>query len=196
MIRPLTVSLALLVAFSTLSFGQDDHGNDASTATPVGNPGVVFGDIDPGTDADWFSFPAFASEDVTLETHLFSLFDSTLQLRGTDGTTLLDFDDDGGGGLASRINWTAPADGQYFAVINPFNPAQTGTYALTINSAVPEPSTLSGGLILALAGCRGMSCTVQLGSTARTASLVARTRESCGVSLVLASTAVGSLGST
>ena len=43
---------------------------------------------------------------------------------------MLAFDDDGGVGLASRIDWTAPSGGTFYLEVQAFDALQTGTYQL------------------------------------------------------------------
>jgi V8-like Glu-specific endopeptidase len=108
----------------------DDHGNDASLATNVALPFNASGDIQRGTESDWFRFRAVAGVQYDFETTLGSLSDTTLRLIGPDGTTQLAFDDDGGNGRASLISWTAENDDTYFIVVDSFS-SNTGTYELT-----------------------------------------------------------------
>ena len=51
---------------------------------------------------------------IVFLTTLDTLSDSTLRLYDTDGSSSLLFDNNGGVGLASLIEWNAPADGIYF----------------------------------------------------------------------------------
>ena len=76
----------------------------------------------------------------TIETELGSLADTTLTLYGPDGQQIA-FDDDGGVGLASRIEFTADQSGAYRVDVAAYNGFQTGTYDLTVSaeSIVPLP---------------------------------------------------------
>jgi hypothetical protein len=75
---------------------------------------------------DWISFNACAGRSYTIDTsNLGPLADTVLELYGTDCTTLLDSDDNGGSGNASLINWTAPAPGTYHVKVIQFD-ATTG----------------------------------------------------------------------
>ena len=58
-----------------------------------------------------------------------SLSDTTLALRNSAGTQLA-FNDDGGPGLDSRIEFTATAGGTYYLDVGGFS-ANTGTYTLS-----------------------------------------------------------------
>jgi uncharacterized repeat protein (TIGR01451 family) len=74
-------------------------------------------------DKDWVSFYAFAGHAYTVTTSQLGLdVDTVLQLYDTDGVTLLDENDDYlSGSKASRIVWTAPDDGRYYARITHFD---------------------------------------------------------------------------
>jgi len=124
----------------------DDHGNNAAASTPVLVPSSTPGNVEVGTDVDWFRFSAIVGTDYTFETILGTLEDSVLRLIDTDGVTQITFDDDGGEGLASRIEWTAPANGTYYLEVGSFNDTQTGTYSLVITSDGVQP-----GLTLSIA---------------------------------------------
>lgn len=118
----------------------DDHGNSALAATGVAANGVpTAGTVEISQDLDFFSFAAIAGVEYTLQATLGTLSDTTLTLYDTDGTTLLEYNDDSGGTLASQIVWTAPASGTYFAQVTGFS-ILAGTYDLTISA----PPTVDG----------------------------------------------------
>ena len=108
----------------------DDHGDDDATARPIAVPSTTPGDLESAGDVDYFSFFGASGAEYLFETNLVTLADTTLTLYDTDGTTELEFDDDGGTGLASLINWTAPVDGTYFLKVADFGDNNTGTYDL------------------------------------------------------------------
>ncbi len=110
----------------------DDHSNSAIGATVVNVDSTAVGTIDVGGDEDWFQFTAFAGTQYAFQTSLTSLTDTTLRLYGQDGVTSLAFDDDGGEGRASLINWTAPASGTYFVRVKAFSDLDTGGYNLDV----------------------------------------------------------------
>jgi hypothetical protein len=93
-------------------------------------------------ETTWKAFFALQGQAYAIATALGSLSDSTLTLYGPDATTVLDFDDDGGSGLASRIDWVAPASGVYFVGVNGFGSA-TGSFQLQVGTdpACTSPST-------------------------------------------------------
>ena len=66
---------------------------------------------------------------------IFGSPDAYLRLYDTDGTTVLDEDDDGGPGFDSQINWNFAAAGTYYieCLTSPiFDPNGTGIYSLTV----------------------------------------------------------------
>jgi hypothetical protein len=113
----------------------DDHANSALGATPVTVGGApAFGSIDPPGDLDYLSFEATAGTTYAIATQLGTLPDSLLTLYAPDGTTQLDFNDDGGGDRSSRIVFTPTADGTYFVAVGGYGSA-TGTFDLTVGEA-------------------------------------------------------------
>jgi hypothetical protein len=117
-------------ATDTATIVIDDHGSNSATATLVVVPFELSGELEVDADEDWFSFSAQAGVRYEFETALDTLTDTTLSLYDTDGTTELVFNDDGGAGLASLVNWQAPATGVYFLSVQAFSVTQTGTYQL------------------------------------------------------------------
>jgi subtilisin family serine protease len=147
----------------TLGVGRDSWGEPDDTpvqAAPIATNGVpVARRFEVPGDVDWFRFEAAAGQDYVLETsNLGNLgkgatrrqqvrtkgdvrvlaADTVLYLYGPDGTTLLDSDDDGGGGLASRIDFNCPAAGTYYARILDFW-GDVGTYSFSIRETTLEP---------------------------------------------------------
>ena len=122
-------------ATNAVTIFADDHGNEATNATAVGSPFDVSGNLDRSGDADWFRFDAVAGLLYEFETTLSGLSDSTLRLYGTNGTTLLAYNDDGGVGLASRIVWEAPESGSYYLAVRAYNDNKVGGYQLTGSAA-------------------------------------------------------------
>ncbi|RIK73423.1 MAG: hypothetical protein DCC67_17940, partial [Planctomycetota bacterium] len=109
----------------------DDHGDGAAEATAVGVPTVADGVILPPGDVDWFVFASEAGKTYRIEALLGSLADSVLRLIDVNGATVLLTDDDGGAGLGSRLDWTAPSAGNYFLEVAA-KPGAFGTYQLLI----------------------------------------------------------------
>src|SRR5437867_3678589 len=64
--------------------------------------------------SDWTRLNACAGRTYTIRTlNLGAQADTVVELYGPDCATLLASDDNGGGGRASMLTWTAPADGVF-----------------------------------------------------------------------------------
>ncbi len=118
-----------------VTVGADDHGNSAATATRILADSATFGNLEAPGDKDWFYFEAAAGAQVTLATTLGTLGDSVLRLYGTDGVTQVAFDDDGGPGFASLLQYTVPAAGFYYASVEEYGNDASGTYSLALSHA-------------------------------------------------------------
>ncbi len=91
----------------------------------------------PVGDGDYSAFNAAPGRTYVIETlNLASGADTVLDLIGPDGVTVLATSDDYGPAKASRIVWSAPADGKYFVLCRRYqgatNFAQYGAYDLRI----------------------------------------------------------------
>jgi len=97
--------------------------------------------------SDWVRFGALAGATYTIETSaLGAESDTVLQLLGSDCFSLLEQDDDGGSGAASRIVWQAVEDG-CFAVRVSQSDKLFGTdkqYSLSITGGTMDPSLCCG----------------------------------------------------
>lgn len=120
--------------YETLDFAQDTYWNEfllfsytdayepddvytASSAIVLNGPSQIHNFHDAG-DHDWITFDAVAGIRYIIETaDLGPDSDTYLFLYDHDGTTVLFSNDDSGGGLASRIIWTCPATGAYYAMV-------------------------------------------------------------------------------
>ncbi|MCL4870288.1 MAG: proprotein convertase P-domain-containing protein [Anaerolineae bacterium] len=132
----------------------------AATANPItGSSAVIEANIYPNADEDYFSFTAAAGDRVYAATMTsFSgnaSTDSRLWVLDTDGTTILEFDDDDGtfGGLSSSIaGVTIPAGGTYYLRVSHFSATgQLRPYRLYFQlrsgspTAETEPNNLANG---------------------------------------------------
>ncbi len=90
------------------------------------------GVIDPGGESDFYRFVARAGVTIRAETRPGTVYDLTLTLYDTDGTTILQCDDDDGPGAAARLKFLAPTDGTYFLEVKAFLSLQAGTYTLRL----------------------------------------------------------------
>ena len=99
---------------------------------PDSNPGypveidhhLYWNDFDKENDNDWYAFEAEGGQVYVIKTgDLESSADTTLVLYDRDGETKLDENDDVDwpNNIASRIVWTAPSDGTYYAMVRSYD---------------------------------------------------------------------------
>ncbi len=92
--------------------------------------------FDPAGDRDYIRFQAVAGMTYVLSTdNLTAGADTVLTLWDQDGTTRLAYNDDDptpGRGLASRLEWVAPASGLYFASVHEFAGKDCRGYQLSL----------------------------------------------------------------
>ena len=111
----------------------DDHGDqlppDAdATSAVVG--GSVEGELHNAADVDVFVFEAEEGALYRIDVGLETLADSELTLYDAGGS-VLDYNDDDGDSTASRIEWQAPAAGDYYLAVQGWG-GETGSYSLTV----------------------------------------------------------------
>ena len=83
--------------------------------------------VDKMGDQDWIKFTAQGGQTYILSTSsLGASADTYLYLYDIDGSTLLASNDDFGGTLASRIEWTAGNSGTYHILLKHWNPSVGG----------------------------------------------------------------------
>jgi len=121
------------------SFEEDDT---AATARALVLDEPQVHNFDGPGDGDWLRFTAQAGKAYVIETsNLGPATDTYLYLYGADGTTLLASNDDDGSTLASRIEWTAPADGTFYVLIKHWNPNVGGCGAgYTVGATLQRPA--------------------------------------------------------
>jgi uncharacterized repeat protein (TIGR01451 family) len=153
--RPSTPALASVYAPS-VPLGQGyaaevEPNGTFATASPLGTTNVVArGNLFPNGDVDFYAFTANAGDKVYAATMTSfsagSSTDSQLTLLASDGTTVIEFDDDNGSfaGLSSSIaGATIPANGTYFLKVNDFTAgtASERPYELhlRVQSGAPTP---------------------------------------------------------
>ena len=88
----------------------------ASALPPI--PCVGYGIIGEARDTDWYSFKATKGENLTLKViarELRSPLDAVLSVRNAKGENIANNDDQGG--LDSILPFTAPEDGDYYALV-------------------------------------------------------------------------------
>ena len=109
---------------------RDDHGDTADEATLVRVGDAVAGVLGHRGDIDYFAFAAKRGETYRIDVDLGTLDDSVAALFDSDSRQL-EFDDDGGESLGSRIIWTAAESGTYYVAVAGWG-SDTGSYTLTI----------------------------------------------------------------
>ena len=110
--------------------GDDDHANTPGDATRAMVGGSVDGVLEHGGDTDMFVFAAEAGVFYGIDVSLGTLDDSIVRLIDA-GWSEVAFNDDSGGSYASRIEWQAPAAGDYYVEVSGWGP---GSYTLTITT--------------------------------------------------------------
>ena len=123
---------------------RDDYAGNTGTSGQLGVPGSVTGTLETGDDEDWFRVQLQGGQAYVFDlqgqpTGRGTLSDPYLRIHDARGTEL-DRNDDGGEGLNSRLNFTAPGGGTYYLAVRSFGAAQ-GTYALSAVGAAPPPPT-------------------------------------------------------
>ena len=117
----------------------DDHADRLEDATPIAVDEAAAAAMDHIGDVDFFSFEAYQGEAYQIDVAPNGSWDSTVALYDGQGS-LLEFNDDHGDSLASRIVWTAPASASYQVAVASWR--ETGTYTLTVarrSLTEPEP---------------------------------------------------------
>ena len=104
---------------ATDSVAETEPNDTAGTATPITLLRIVNASLPGGDAVDFFSFHASAGDVIAVSmdddpNDDWNLFDSELDILGTDGTTVLAAGDDGSnaGNAAGAV--TIPADGTYY----------------------------------------------------------------------------------
>ena len=140
-----------IVAATTAN--EVEPNNTFGTANAIGTDVKVVGNVFPNADEDWFSFTAAAGDKVHAAVMTSfsanSSSDSQLRLFQSDGTTLIEFDEDDGtlGGLSSTIaGATIPSAGTFYLQVKHFSAAnQLRPYELwvKVQSGAPTPEVES-----------------------------------------------------
>jgi hypothetical protein len=130
------------ILFADHTTVSDDHGDDPSSATALETDGTkVGGEIQAKAsgDLDFFSFDATAGNTYIIETSdLEAGLDTLIVLYGTNGTTQIDEDDDGGDEASgSKIEWTCQESGTYYVSVESYLGASTGSYNFAVGSDGP-----------------------------------------------------------
>ncbi|NBC34914.1 MAG: hypothetical protein GVY13_19760 [Alphaproteobacteria bacterium] len=145
----------------------DDYAADETTAgTLAVGGGSVQGAIEASQDRDWFAVEltggqgyAFSLEGAP--TGGGSLDDPYLTLLDPAGNEIA-WDDDGGEGFNSRLQYTPQADGRFFVAAGAFAD-HTGTYTLSLSEFVPPPDDYPADMTTGGTITPGQSVTGEIG---------------------------------
>jgi len=114
--------------------------NTLAEAKPIGVGNSQPHNFHIANDQDWVYFDAVNGVEYTITTsHLGSRTDTVLELYNGSGTLLASNDDYSG--LASRIVWTATANGRFFVKVRQYSGSVYGAntdYRLNLTSAAPD----------------------------------------------------------
>lgn len=121
---------------------EPDNNFTAANAIPT-NGSLQHHSFHAGGDEDWIKLNVTNQSFYTIKTtNLLNNADTFVFLYDSDGTTLINSDDDGGVGLASKILYQADANETNYAKIRHFSSSGTGNYSISV--------TLEGSLIPSL----------------------------------------------
>ena len=107
----------------------DDFADGVEGAARVVLGETVEGGLDYPGDVDYFVFEAVEGELYEIDVDLGTLPDSLVAIADADGLLLSYNDDRGGGSLASRIVWRAPASRDFYVEVSGYG---EGSYTLTV----------------------------------------------------------------
>ena len=117
---------------------RDDHGDSADEATSVTVGDAVVGVLGHEEDVDYFAFAAERGETYRIDVELGTLDDSIAVLFAPD-LRELEFDDDGGDSLGSRITWRVAESGTHYVGVGGWG--GTGSYTLAVTLVRNGPGT-------------------------------------------------------
>lgn len=143
-LRSASACVVLYAVLGASAARADDHADQASGATPLAVTGApVAGVTEVGGDRDWFRFPVDAGAKYVVRTsRLGAGSDTLIGLWGPSGAQLA-VNDDFGGTLASRIEFTAPATGTCWLLVVQYDQTNgRGSYAVDAArvTATPAPT--------------------------------------------------------
>jgi Bacterial pre-peptidase C-terminal domain len=106
----------------------------------------------PAGDADWVRFFGRAGKVYTISTSNLGIgLDTYMWLFDGDGQTILAYNDDGGNGVASRIDFFPAADGFYYVQVKNAGdlglPEMSYDLSLVVSPGAPQPPGTATGII-------------------------------------------------
>ena len=118
---------------------EGDHSNSAGvTTTPVTSGTAITGNIDPGDDADWFSFEVtnsdLAGTDIfTLRAEITTSVTHIMVAIYNSFVTKVAINDNGGTGTNFDVSYQITSTGTYYVAVTN-NVSNTGMYSLTVTT--------------------------------------------------------------
>jgi hypothetical protein len=108
--------------------------------------------ICPTSDADWVKFYGRAGKAYTIATNNPGIgLDTYMWIFASDTTTILAYNDDGGNGVTSRIDFIPLNDDFYYVQVKNAGdlglPEMTYDLSLTVTAAPPQPPSTATGII-------------------------------------------------
>ena len=136
-----------------VDINEEEPNDDCDTTNYITAGDNYSAAIDPAGDVDYFEVFYPAGGMVTFETHPGDVGDTKMYLYADDCTTELAYNDDGGAGYYSLIDFELAADTTYYVVVTGYSNSYEGTYFLTMEAAdppcpAPENNTCEGALAL------------------------------------------------
>jgi cysteine-rich repeat protein len=129
-------------ATCTVESDETDPNDDSTNASPYADP--FHGQITPAGDVDYVKVDVTtAGASLTADIYDYgdgacykNLLDSYIEILGTDGTTVLASDDDGGSGLCSHAVASNLAAGTYYVMVKASDSGFTPTFPYVLHVSV------------------------------------------------------------
>lgn len=180
---------------SAVQEGAEPNQRGGGTPTVMPFPADGLGSVDPAGDSDWWTFTITAPTRIRAVTRgdggNAQIADTTLALHDDAGTRLA-FDDDGGPGLFSMIEFDLPAAGTYHLDVRGFTD-RTGRYVLM--NDVP-PTEIVATYATDASGCAGSNGTPTITPRAGEVPRIGSTFEVDVTAMPADAPAIGNLGFT
>ena len=138
---------AYTISASTASDADDFTDNTSTTGSVSINGAATSGEIEVDFDSDWFRVDLIGGQTYTfnlIRTDSNGLSDPFLLLFDGSGA-FIDFDDDSGGDLNSRLTFTAPNSVAFFLAVEDFS-VGTGAYTISAITAT-GPDDFRGNVL-------------------------------------------------
>ena len=121
---------------------SDDYGSTPETSGSLEINSEIRGIVEVGGDTDWFSVNLDAGSTYKFDLKHVTIGDPHLKLYDSSGDFVVG-NDDGAGGLDSRIIFDTPESGTYYLSAGAHDDSNTGVYLLTSEELAQTPSGYS-----------------------------------------------------